>query len=151
MWEDGVYEALPLCPDPAVVWLNQTVHCPMIQQAMQSADAIHLAAEVGRLDIVSLILAGFGMLIAILAVAAFFEIRSKAKQIATEEARIAATRAAREAARPEAARVTVEWLEQSGIDWQKLAALAPVARQSSQDFADALNDGGEENGHDSSG
>lgn len=49
-----------------------------------SKDAIHAAAQLGRLDIVSLILAMFGILLGLLAVFGFAEIRVRAREVAQE-------------------------------------------------------------------
>jgi len=50
-------------------------------------DAIHIASQLGRLDIVSLILAMFGLLVGIAAIFGFIEVRSGARDAASEVAK----------------------------------------------------------------
>lgn len=50
-------------------------------------DAIHYAGEIGRLDLISLLLALFGIIIAIMAIGWFGYIRTEAKQEARDEIR----------------------------------------------------------------
>ena len=147
MWQDGKYFPLPQCPDPAVIWIKQSVDCRLIDQATQATDAIHLAAQVGRLDVVSAVLALFGLLIGLAAIFGFIEVRNRAKEAATEVAKSVAREVAREEGIPEARRAALDWLQSSGIDWQKLAALAPVSEDGDQRFADALNDEENANGN----
>ncbi len=52
----------------------------------QNNDAIAVAAQIGRLDVVSLIFALFGIILALFAFGGFFSIRAYAKNIATEVA-----------------------------------------------------------------
>ncbi len=60
---------------------------PSCPKCADTLDAISYAQQVGRLDIISLILAGFGIIIAIAAVGWFGYIRSEAKQEARDEVR----------------------------------------------------------------
>lgn len=74
----------PMCPDQAAVWIKQSVDCKMIDFAENKTDAIHLAAEVGRLDIVSLIFAMFAIMLGVAAFIGFQHIRYVSKEIAKE-------------------------------------------------------------------
>lgn len=78
---------LPQCPDPALVWIEQSVDCRMVAQAAQSVDAVHMAAELGRLDLVSVLLATLGIFLAVAAVGGFWVIRGAALHAARETAR----------------------------------------------------------------
>ena len=57
-------------------------------------DAISLAAQMGRLDVVSLIFAMFGIILALFAFGGFFSIRAHVEQVATKEAAEVAERIA---------------------------------------------------------
>lgn len=62
--------------------------------------------------------------------------------VAQDQAQRTAKKTAEEEAKPEARRAAEEWMESQGIDWQKLAVMAPSndTASSTQNFADALND-----------
>lgn len=61
-------------------------------------DAVGCASQLGRLDLVSVLLAILGLLLALAGVVAFFDLRKAAKDRATEVARVEAERAAEGAA-----------------------------------------------------
>jgi hypothetical protein len=82
----------------------QNVDCKIIAEAVNKADAIQLAAELGRLDIVSILLACFGILLAIFAVGGFWLIRGAAINAAKNEARLIAREEAQSIAKEEAKR-----------------------------------------------
>lgn len=68
----------------------------LISSDNQGKDAIAVAAQIGRLDVVSLIFAMFGIILALFAFGGFFSIRTHAEHIATKEAREVAERVAAE-------------------------------------------------------
>lgn len=123
-------------------WLLQVCVMPsaaMAAEAKDHVDAIHLAAEVGRLDVISFILGALTIVLAIGALLGFWVIRGAAMSAAKEEAK----RVAEQEAVPEARRAATSWFQSQGIDWQKLATLAPLDKASNdQSFADALSEDG---------
>jgi len=87
VWKDGTYVPLPQCPDRAVFWIKQTVECPMIERAAQKTDAIHLAAEIGRLDQLSIVIALLSLAIVIATILGFWYYRGVVDQRAKREVR----------------------------------------------------------------
>lgn len=141
----GSYSPLPHCPDPALVWIRQSIDCKMIEQATDKVDAIHLAAEVGRLDIVSLVLALLAILLGFSALIGYWAIRSAAIAASREEASMIAKKVAEQEAVPEARRATIEWLQSQGIDWSRVIPRSGDGQpDGGQQLADAF---GEENGN----
>jgi hypothetical protein len=69
-------------------WLALKVPASHIQQALESPDAIHLAGELGRLDVVSIFLAGLGIFIGIVALGGFWMVRRAAMNSAGEAAKV---------------------------------------------------------------
>ena len=58
-----------------------------LDQVLKSPDAVQAAVELGRLDLASALIALVGLIVAIFGLIGFFEIRSRAKAVAREEAR----------------------------------------------------------------
>ena len=120
-------------------WLLQVCYQPsaaMVAAAEGKADAIHLAAEVGRLDVVSLILALLAIILGFGAIAGFWMIRSAATKAAADMAK----KVAEEEAVPEARRATIEWLQAQGIDWSRIAPQpSDKPDETGQAFANAMN------------
>lgn len=69
-------------------WRQGIVDPRMYEEAKRdnAADALHFALQVGRLDIISLILAAFGIFAGVAAIFGFIEVRHRAKDSAREEA-----------------------------------------------------------------
>jgi hypothetical protein len=61
MWINGAYQPLPQCPDIPLMRLYQAVEPGAVDAAKNSVDAIHLAGQLGRLDLVAVLLAVFGL------------------------------------------------------------------------------------------
>lgn len=95
----------------------------------KSLDAMHVAAQLGRFDMASMVLAMIGIFISLAAIFAFLEVRSRSVRVAEEsaraEAKIVAERVAKEAAeqsmKPVANRIVEEFFDNRGIDFNKLA------------------------------
>ena len=58
----------------------------MASNLAQANDAVHVAAQLGRLDLVSALLAAIGLMAALLAIGGFFYVRHRAEKAAREEA-----------------------------------------------------------------
>ncbi|MEM5500762.1 hypothetical protein WNY59_04075 [Ahrensia kielensis] len=108
-----------------------------------------LAVQLGRLDFLNSILAILAVIIGLSAVLGIVEVRKGAEMKAEDAAKSVAKETAEKEAPIEARRATEDWIEAQGIDWQKLAAYAPLDPTESQEpeskmrdfFADALLDG----------
>lgn len=85
MWREGVYHPLPQCPDPALIWIRQAVDCKMAEKAASAVDGIHLAAEVGRLDVLSIVITLFSLAIAVATILGFWFYRGVVDQRAKQE------------------------------------------------------------------
>lgn len=72
MLQDVSYAPLPVCPDrPLIAWY-QSVSSELAGAASGNADAIHMAAQLGRLDIVSISLTMLAIAIAIATILGFW-------------------------------------------------------------------------------
>lgn len=72
MWKDASYTPLPVCPDrPLIAWC-QTISLDLAEAAEGKVDSIHMAAELGRLDLVSIALTMLAVAIAIATVFGFW-------------------------------------------------------------------------------
>ncbi|WP_127598712.1 hypothetical protein [Nitratireductor alexandrii] len=87
MWKGGTYIPLPQCPDPALVWVKQSVDCRVTDQAANATDAIHLAAQVGRLDVLSLMIGLLSLAIVVATILGFWFYRGVVDQRAKDEVR----------------------------------------------------------------
>lgn len=65
-----------------------------IKQLPQYNDAIHVAAQLGRLDLVSVLLAAIAVLLALAGIYAFFSVKNSARIVARETAEEIAEKAA---------------------------------------------------------
>jgi hypothetical protein len=86
VFKDGVYCPLPKCPDRPLIGLNQVIDCGLIEASERKSDAIHLAAEIGRLDVLSILIAVFAISITIATIIGFWFYRNVVDERAKKEA-----------------------------------------------------------------
>jgi hypothetical protein len=72
MQKNATYIPPPTCPDRPILALYQQVPSSLVTAAEGKADAIHMAAELGRLDVVSISLTMLATAIAIATVLGFW-------------------------------------------------------------------------------
>lgn len=89
-------------------WFGFNVHIPpgQMKAVLENTDAVQVAMQLGRLDLVTIMLGWFALLISGFALLGYFEIRHKAAFVAREEAQKAAK----------------EWLEREGPALLRAAA-----------------------------
>ncbi|GEM_PF-2745237 len=62
------YQVLPQCPDKPLIRLYETVSCPLIEKSQDFVDSVHMAAQIGRLDLVTVVLAVLTIVLAFAAI-----------------------------------------------------------------------------------
>lgn len=125
-------------PEQVVEWCERAP--TLVKLARDHADAISLAAEIGRFDIVSAIIGAFGVIVAFAAVGWFALINRQAGMIARETAKVE-TRAMvddfiAKDARPIILRTALDWMNENRDNIFEPASPADV-----QDMMNALADG----------
>ncbi|ANL52884.1 hypothetical protein [Rhizobium phaseoli] len=116
-------------------------------ETTKSSDALHVAVQLGRFDMISIFFAGVSILIGIAAIFGFAEVRSRSEKRAEEAAKPIAAQIARSVAeneiRPEANRLIEDWFERKGIDVSKLPkreSESAASEDINQNIADAFED-----------
>lgn len=144
----GFFVLLHIMQIIAIVMLFKEYHFvdPALYEAVKdqkSVDAMHVASQLGRFDMVSLILSMIGIFISLAAIFAFIEVRSRSVRVAAETAEREAARVAQEVAelqiRPEASRIIEEFFDRKGIDLNKLPTKSgTMSQDAGGDIASAL-------------
>lgn len=99
-------------------------------------DAMHMAVQLGRLDIVSALLGLIGILLAVFGVLGFGYIKSKAEQ----EAR----NAAEQYVKDESPKIIREWLDKNGVDHLNVELnMRKGLKEVSKDAANEIVSGGD--------
>ncbi|MBB4064522.1 hypothetical protein [Gellertiella hungarica] len=121
-----------------------------IGRAQIAPDTYAIAAQIGRFDLVSLLMTVLGIVLTLAGVVGFVEVRSRSESVAREAAGSVAARVAKETAEneiaPEGNRLIENFFDRKGIDLNKLHGLLagqPAARE--QDIANALDEDGGQN------
>ncbi|MBX3582536.1 MAG: hypothetical protein KF810_11615 [Rhizobiaceae bacterium] len=65
MTASNLVDPLPQCPDLPLIRLYETVECGFVSEAGKYTDAIHMAAQLGRLDAVTTLIAVIGLALAL--------------------------------------------------------------------------------------
>jgi len=101
-------------------------------------DAIHMAAQLGRLDLVSTLLAAIGLVIVVAGIFAFINLRAIAKRVAIAEAR--------DTSQEVAERVTNEYLQEELVnilkEYKDFFSSSDIASDEADNIAGAQENGG---------
>lgn len=102
-WNVVVLVAQVLVALLSILFLTPLLDVDVVKS--NEGDSIAVAAQIGRLDIVSLIFAMMGIMLALFAFAGYFSIRAHAEQVAKSEARYISEEIAAKTATQETKRI----------------------------------------------